>query len=79
MPTIERSNVIGGAVVPEPAKPPGFGPFIVDGTPQPGHLRGEAERGALLIDQRNGRLFQNIGTAKAPWWAQMEMTSRIIG
>ena len=56
-----RNDVTGG-------DPTGFGVYRNAGAPSGSTLANVAEKGALLIDTTNAKLYINTGTKAAPAW-----------
>lgn len=46
----------------------GFGPFRNAGAPTGATFQNVAEKGALLIDTTNAKLYINTGTKASPTW-----------
>ena len=66
MPIIEGARQrLGGAVGQDVG---GYGPIINAGVPAGGAFNGVAEKGALVIDTTNGKLYINTGTKLATVW-----------
>lgn len=68
MPTIEGARhraLSTGAADPAVA---GYGPYVNAGVPAGGFLNGIAEKGALVTDSTNGKLYINTGTKAATVW-----------
>lgn len=48
--------------------PSSFGPYRNAGAPTGATLAGVAEKGALLVDTTNAKLYINTGTKASPTW-----------
>jgi hypothetical protein len=46
----------------------GYGPYTNAGVPASGFLNAVAQKGALVIDTTNGKLYINTGTLAATVW-----------
>jgi len=73
MAIISGGRVIEGAVSRQAAgvsgaTEVGFGPYTNAGIPAGGFLNTVAEKGALVIDSTNGKLYTNTGTLAATVW-----------
>ncbi len=66
MPTIEGARHRLGS---SEGNPSGYGPFVNAGAPVNGTTFDElAEKGAILIDSTNAKLYINTGTKSASTW-----------
>lgn len=69
MPVIEGARYRTGASAGVSGDTNGYGPFVNAGVPVDGTTFDEiAEKGALLVDITNGKLYINGGTKSASVW-----------
>lgn len=73
MPVISGGKVIEGArsVTTDGSRGAteiGYGPYLSAGIPAGGFLNGVAQKGALVIDTTNGKLYINTGTLAGTVW-----------
>ena len=68
MPVIEGARYRLGASAGVAGDPTGYGPYVNAGVPASGYLNATAEKGALVIDTTNGKLYINTGTKAATVW-----------
>lgn len=74
MPVITGGRVIEGARTvsfdgSQAATIVGYGPYLSAGVPAGGFLNNVAQKGALVIDTVNGKLYINTGTLAATVWS----------
>ena len=71
MPVIEGARHRLGATAGVSGNLTGYGPFVLAGVPvdgTSGTQAGVAEKGAIVIDTTNGKLYVNGNTKASPTW-----------